>query len=414
MKFRRQLRLALNCLIALTAMAVYGRPQSGLQLIGVTGTDGKTTTVRLLASMLRQAGRQVGVISTVGVSINDQHVDLPAHVSTPGPWQLYRLLRDMKRHGVNTVIIEVTSHGLDQRRIFGLHFMVGVVTNISPEHMDYHGSLAKYAAAKARLCRLSQAMVLNGQDKLVRAMAGSAQDYVLFGVQDGSAVWADGLVADSQLTRFRLHLGDQQAEIVLPLVGPFNVQNALAACGAAKVLGLPLSAMIDGLAAVKGVAGRWQIVQDQPFAVVVDFGHTPQAFEQILPVARSLAGPNGRVIHLFGCAGGRDAGKRQVMGELSGRLADLSVVTMEDPRYELLDRIQQSIIAGLEQAGKHEGQGWVRIDDRRQAIDWAVAQARSGDVVLLTGKGHEKSMAIGDQEQPWDEVAIAKQAIAAR
>jgi UDP-N-acetylmuramoyl-L-alanyl-D-glutamate--2,6-diaminopimelate ligase len=181
--------------------------------------------------------------------------------------------------------------------------------------------------------------------------------------------------------------------------------NALAASGAASQLGLSLEQIGHGLSQVNGVIGRWQVVQDKPFLVVVDFGHTPQALRQVLPLARQHVDAGSQLIHVFGCAGGRDSSKRRVMGELSGQLADMSVVTMEDPRLELLDTIQASIIKGLQSAGKKESTGWKRIDDRQQAIAWAIGQAKSGDVVLLTGKGHEASMSIGGIEVPWNEVA---------
>ncbi len=393
----------------------FGWPQRGMRLIAVTGTDGKTTTVQMLAAVLRADGRRVGLISTVGASINPdstggngQQMDLAAHVSTPGPWQIYQLVRDMRRAGVKDVVIETTSHGLHQRRMAGLRFAVGIITNISPEHLDYHKTLSAYATAKLRLTTLCRTMIVNGEDKILAHVSGPRIN--TFGWSNQMDVWADGVKDVKGKTTFRLHIGQRTELVELSLPGRFNVLNALAAAGAADKLGVDLAVVARGLKTVGGVAGRWQVVQKEPYWVVVDFGHTPQAFEQILPLARKYVGSGGRLIHLFGCAGGRDAIKRHPMGELSGRLADVTVLTTEDPRRESVESIQAQVIEGVRAGGNSRVE---RIDDRAEAISWAIGQAKPGDVVLLTGKGHETSMNIAGQEKPWNEVEVARQAITA-
>ena len=403
-------RILINAGLATLAQVRFLWPQRGLKLVAVTGTDGKTTTVQMLSAILRKSGQNVGSISTVGASINGRMLELPPHVSTPGPWQLYYLLALMRKENVKTVIIELTSHGLDQRRTFGLRFDVGIMTNISPEHLDYHGSLASYAAAKARLCQLSQVMILNHDDRMVAPMASISKRWKMFGMDDSAAIWAEDIEMKSGGTKFNLHIEQQRQAVTMSMVGRYNVLNALAAAGAASELGLNLDDIAIGLAELDTVLGRWQVVQESPFMIVVDFGHTPQAFSQVLPLARAYVGQNGRLIHVFGSAGSRDAGKRAEMGRLSAELADISVVTMEDPRNESLDQIQQQIIEGL-RAVRTKEKEWQRIDSRSDAISWAVQQARPGDVVLLTGKGHERTMNIAGEEVPWDEVAAVQKAL---
>jgi UDP-N-acetylmuramoyl-L-alanyl-D-glutamate--2,6-diaminopimelate ligase len=401
-------RVLLNWLTAIVSMVRWAWPQRGMTLLAVTGTDGKTTTVQLLASILRQTGQPFGIISTVGATINGQVIPLAAHVSTPGPAEIYRLLYLMRQARVKWVVVETTSHGLDQRRVAGLRFAVGVITNISPEHLDYHGTIEAYVAAKARLINLSHVIVLNDADERLRKLIHRSKRVVLFGTAR-SSVYATSIDIKADRTTFLLHTEGRSVKVSLRLPGIHNVSNALAAATVAMQIGIDEVLIVKGLASLEGVAGRWQVVQAQPFLVVVDFGHTPQAFEQILPLAKSLVRDKGRLIHVFGSAGGRDAQKRSHMGRLSGEVADISVVTMEDPRHEPLDIIQQQLIAGLKQAQK--GPLWRRIDDRRAAITWAIMQARAGDVVLLTGKGHEQSMNINGLEMPWDEVTEVQMAL---
>ena len=412
-KYRHLRRVAINTWQASQAKRKFRSPQRGMRLIGVTGTDGKTTTSTMLAAILRHSGRKVGLISTVGARINDQEMETGLHVSTPSPAQIYELLAEMRAQGVEDVVIETTSHGLDQRRLFGLSFDIGIITNISAEHLDYHGTMAEYAKAKARLLGQSSLAVLNADDPIVSKLNKGRLPQLLFGINQPADVQAKQIVNDGKGSRFTLVVNQKQVldNVFVPLPGAFNVSNALAAIATAMALQVPWSAVVKGLSQVS-VAGRWQILQTKPFTVIVDFAHTPQAFEAALPTAGALVGTKGKLIHVFGSAAQRDEQKRSQMGLISAKHADISVITMEDPRFESLDRIQGMLASGLESGGKSEGKDYWRIDDRQEAIAWAIAKAEPGDVVIITGKGHEQSLSIKGKELPWSDTAAVEQVLA--
>jgi UDP-N-acetylmuramoyl-L-alanyl-D-glutamate--2,6-diaminopimelate ligase len=414
-KIYRHCRRAINIAQAIYAYYRYGSPAKGMRLIGVTGTDGKTTTATMIAGVLQQAGRRVGLITTVEAKINDASLDTGLHVSTPGPMQIYALLAKMRDAGVQDVVIETTSHGLDQRRVFGLKFDLGIITNLAPEHLDYHHTMEQYAAAKARLLKQSTLAMLNADDAIARNMKSMTQPTIFFGMAESAEVRAMKVHEQRDGLSFDLFYPDatEPISIELPMPGKFNVSNALAAASAALQLGVAPAVIAEGLQHIN-VAGRWQVIQTVPFTIIIDFAHTPQAFERALPVARELAHPHGKLIHVFGSAAQRDVAKRPMMGELSGKYADITVLTMEDPRHESMDAIQPMLAQGLTRAGKSEGDSWFRIDDRQAAITWAISQAKDDDVVLITGKGHEQSLSVGGQELPWDEVEAVKKALRKR
>ena len=401
-RYRHIRRVWLNTWHALRARRHYNYPDKSMRLIGITGTDGKTTTATMLAEILQNSGRRVGLISTVEAKINGQSVDTGLHVSTPGPSQSYQLLARMRDERVDDVVIEATSHGLDQRRLFGMSFDIGIITNVAAEHLDYHGTIEAYARAKARLLEQSSSAVLNADDKIASQLNLPKLPQLLFGIQASADITADAIEEQDGGSTFKVRFPNQNKAVnfFVPLPGVFNISNALAAISAAHLLGVPKESMQNGLKSVS-VEGRWQILYKKDFMTIVDFAHTPQSFSQILPVARKLVGTKGRLIHVFGSAAQRDESKRSEMGRLSGQYADLTVLTMEDPRHESLDRIQSMLIEGLEKAGKRQNQGWRRIDDRQQAIEWAISEAVSGDVVIITGKGHEKSLSIKGEEKVW-------------
>jgi UDP-N-acetylmuramoyl-L-alanyl-D-glutamate--2,6-diaminopimelate ligase len=408
-KYRHQRRVAINVWHASRAKRDYANPQYGMRLIGVTGTDGKTTTSTMLTSILLEAGRKVGLISTVGARINDEIIDTGLHVSTPGPNQIYKLLSQMKSEGVEDVVIEATSHGLDQRRLFGLSFAIGIITNLSPEHLDYHGTMEAYAQAKARLLTQSGLAILNADDPIVSKLNSAGKPQLLFGIDHPADIQAEHIQSDDKGSHFTLTTTQPHSEssLYIPLPGKFNISNALAASAAAIALQIPIKAIAAGLAKVS-VEGRWQLMQTKPYTIIIDFAHTPQAFTAILPTARNLVKDGGRLIHVFGSAAQRDEEKRSQMGRISAEFADISVLTMEDPRHESLDRIQGMLASGLQAGGKKEGVNYWRIDDRQEAINWALAQAKTGDVVIITGKGHEQSLSIKGQEIPWSDVQAVK------
>ena len=406
-KYRHIRRVWLNTYAAWKARRHYKNPAQNMRLIGITGTDGKTTTATFLADILQQSGRKVGSISTIEATINGQSIDTGLHVSTPGPTQNYALLAQMRDAGVQDVVIEATSHGLDQRRLAGINFDIGIVTNIAPEHLDYHGSMEHYIKAKSRLISKSKQVILNADDPKVLAMNKSLQKpATTYGILKPADFRANSIDQENNSSQFLLNYPktSQPQPVMLSLPGQYNILNALAAVATAEKLGIDTKAALKALAKVQ-VKGRWQVLQHKPFIVVVDFAHTPQALAQVLPLARQSApSAEGRVIHVFGSAAQRDESKRVDMGRLSGQFADFTIITMEDPRHEPLDRIQNMLKQGLQDAGKKQGSDWLRIDDRQQALAKAVSLASPGDVIIATGKGHEKSLSIKGYEQPWDEV----------
>ncbi|HEX9116148.1 MAG TPA: UDP-N-acetylmuramoyl-L-alanyl-D-glutamate--2,6-diaminopimelate ligase [Anaerolineae bacterium] len=412
--------------------AWYGHPSRAMRLAGVTGTDGKTTTCNLLYRILTAAGRRAGLISTINAVVGDQAFDTGLHTTTPDAPDVQRYLAQMRDAGSEIAVLETTSHGLAQRRVAGCAFDVAVVTNITHEHLDYHGSYEAYRAAKAMLFRSlattprkpgqAKTAVLNRDDSSYDFLAAiPAERTISYGLKpvaaaaNGSTVilTAGSIAHRAGATEFHVSIAgplpgyDADAlaagiDLRSALPGDFNVSNVLAASGAALALGLPIEAIGAGVAGLAAVPGRMERIDgSQDFLALVDFAHTPNALAQALAAAQGMAGPGGRVIAVFGCAGLRDREKRRLMGEVAARLAGYTVITAEDPRTEDLDAIIAETAAALLAAGKREGSDFVRVPDRQAAIGHAVAQARPGDVVIVCGKGHEQSMCFGATEYPW-------------
>jgi UDP-N-acetylmuramoyl-L-alanyl-D-glutamate--2,6-diaminopimelate ligase len=436
-------RLALAQLSA----AFYGQPSQTMTVVGVTGTDGKTTTSSLIESILTTATQEapqesgaVGVITTVGARIRGVESDTGFHVTTPDAPDVQRFLAQMRDAGCRYAIVETTSHGLAQRRVDGVAYDVAVVTNITHEHLDEHGTREAYVAAKARLFRMlfgsptkpgvSRAAVLNADDAgsydaLRSVLAEEAAQsrvpvavysYGIAGQGADPAVTADVLATNVRfapdLTRFDLRWWDGEFSLTSPLIGDFNVYNALAAATAGLALGLDPSIIQQGIAQFPGVVGRMErIDRGQTFLALVDFAHTPVSLERALLTLRPLVGQNeegrpGRLIAVFGSAGLRDRAKRFLMGEVSGRLADFTIITAEDPRTEDLAEINAEIAHGVRTTADESR--YTIVPDRAEAIQFAVNMARPGDVVAAFGKGHERSMCFGETEYPWsDQAAMA-------
>lgn len=410
--------------------AWYGFPSHELVMIGITGTDGKTTTTNLLFTILRQAGLRAGMLSTIKAAIGDQQEPLALHVTTPEAPVVQRYLRRMVRAGVTHCVLEATSHGLAQDRVAAIDFDLALVTNITHEHLDYHGDYEGYFAAKEKLFRgLAVGQSEEGESGVVRCAILNRDDasYDRLAVIPVARQLSYGLNLPADVTAEKIDYGshDTHFELRLPslpdghpvsaeLVGRFNLYNMLAAAAAAWALDIPPEAIARGLAAVDGLEGRMErIDRGQPFQVVVDFAHTPNALEQAIAAGRDMieAGSDGRVIAVFGSAGKRDVEKRRLMAHISARDADLTVLTAEDPRTEALDDILAMMARGCESQGGVEGDSFWRVPDRGRAIYFALDLARPGDVVLICGKGHEQSMCFGTVEYPWDDVAAAEVAL---
>jgi len=403
--------------------AWHGFPSRQMTLVGVTGTDGKTTTVNLIYAILRAAGIKAGMISTVNARIGQAEHDTGLHTTTPDPPDIQQHLARMVEDGATHAVLEVTSHGLAQRRVAGCDFDVAVVTNITHEHLDAHGSLEAYQQAKAALfAGLTRAYrkpdvpkiaILNRDDDSYRYLSPIPADRrITYGRQEAADVTASEVAADPDATRFTLRLFKQETMIETALMGEFNVSNVLAAAAVAGALDIPPQVITQGVAAMAPVPGRMERIDaGQDFVAVVDFAHTPNALQQALQTARTLTSDGGRVIVVFGSAGLRDREKRTLMGRVAGDLADLVIVTAEDPRTEPLEAIMAESAAAATATGKREGEDLWQIPDRGEAICRACQMARKGDVVIVCGKGHEQSMCFGTTEYPWDDREATRRAL---
>lgn len=412
------------------AAAIEGFPATRLGLVGVTGTDGKTTTSTLVTSVLEAAGLPTGMVTTVATKTVGPARPKAEHTSTPEAVEIQALLHETADGGGRFAVIEATSHALDQDRLAGTEFDVAVVTRVTHEHMEYHGTQENYLAAKAKLLALLQpdprfpkeqphakAAVLNVDDSSFEYMAPrSPVPVIAYGFDPRADVRAIDLVERAWGSDFRVLSPWGQGTLELGMPGTFNVYNALAALATGCTLGVPFEAALGALASHEGVTGRMQRVDaGQPFSVVVDFAHTPDSLQRVLDLLRSTT--NGKVIVVFGSAGERDREKRPWMGRIAGEGADLAILTDEDPRMEDSLSIIDEIAEGVRQSGGEEGKHYLRIPNRREAVAEALRRAGPGDAVLLAGKGHEQSI-IGARDgrlfaQPWDEFQAALEELAA-
>lgn len=397
--------------LAEAADAWYGRPSEQLRVIGVTGTDGKTTTCFLAAAMLRAAGRRPGLAGTVAIRIGDEQRPNPNRNTTPEALELQALLAEMLAAGNDSVVMEATSHGLAQARVRNCRFAVGVVTNLTSEHLEFHGTLEAYRAAKAMLVEEAPTAILNADDPHVGYFRERARDRILtYGLQTDADIGASDVVAGPEGTAFTARAPGWSGRVRLRLPGSFNVANALAVLALAHAEGIDLDLAAGAIGQVAGVPGRMERIDEgQPFILIVDYAHTAGALEKVLRELRPLA--TGRLLVVFGSAGERDATKRAPMGAVAARLADVAVVTDEDPRLEDPRAINQAIADGARAEGARDGETLFVIDDRTAAIRHAVAMAGAGDVILLAGKGHEQSIIYGTQGRAWDEATAARRAL---
>lgn len=410
--------------LSFLAAAFYDWPGRKLTVIGVTGTDGKTTTSNLVYEILRAAGIKAGMISTVNAVIGDEVLDTGFHVTTPDAPDVQHYLARMVAEGLTHVVLETTSHGWAQHRVDACEFDIGVVTNITHEHLDEHGSYEKYRAAKARLFtslewtkpkpqgnpRLG---VINHDDRSYDFLKDFVRvGKVSYGLREGADVRACDLVFSQGGMRFVVEINKVRVTVNTNLLGDYNVSNCLAALAATVVgLGILPETAARGIANLPGIPGRMEVIDmGQDFTAVVDFAHTPNALKVALEAARKMT--PGRVISVFGSAGLRDKEKRRMMAENSAKHADLSVITAEDPRTESLDEILEEMAAGAKSRGGVEGETFWRVPDRGEAIKFALRLARPNDVVISCGKGHEQSMCFGETEYPWDDRTAMRAALA--
>ncbi|MFC1661502.1 UDP-N-acetylmuramoyl-L-alanyl-D-glutamate--2,6-diaminopimelate ligase [Gemmatimonadota bacterium] len=389
---------------AVAADVVFGSPWRNLFLAGVTGTNGKTTTCVLARHLLGERG-PARAIGTLGL-VDDDGTVLPGTegLTTPGPVQTTEWLRSMGDQGVRGAVLEASSHALAQYRLDGLRFDVAVFTNMGRDHLDYHPDQESYLAAKARLLDLLKPKgwaVVNGMEEAWHHLPVPEGRTLTFGISDEADLVARDLVLLANGSRFSLRFGGEQVEVDLPLLGAFNVENALAASGIALSAGLSLAETADGLNRAPPVAGRLEVVVAEPFTVLIDFAHTPDALARILWTLRPLSA--GRLLVVFGAGGDRDRGKRPEMGRVVSEGADLAFVTSDNPRTEDPEAIIDQVVAGMAWTSYH------RVSDRRDAIRRALEVAEPGDMVLLAGKGHETYQTLGRYRVPFDERRIVRE-----
>lgn len=406
--------------------AFYRHPANRLVMIGVTGSDGKTSTVNFIYHILKEAGIKAGMISTVNAIIGDKQLDTGLHVTTPEAFEVQDYLNRFVEAGITHVVLETTSHGLAARRVDPTEFDLGVVTNITHEHLDYHGSWEAYLEAKGQLfAGLSspipkqhsiRPLAILNRDDLSYAPLQELTDVrqVSYGSDSHAEVWASDIVNTPESLSFTIHGPCVEIPVKTSMIGNYNVWNILAAFSATVVgLGIDPEDARRGIQALEGIPGRMErITLGQDFLAVVDFAHTPNAIKSALEAGRKLT--DGRVIAVFGSAGLRDKQKRRMMAETSAQLADISILTAEDPRTESLDEILAEMAAGAESEGAVEGESYYRIPDRGAAIQYAIDIAQPGDLVLALGKGHEQSMCFIETEYPWDDRTAMRAALAKR
>lgn len=396
-----------------------GFPARGLKVIGVTGTDGKTTTSTMIYTMLNDAGIKTGLMTTIGYGVPGDWHDNHVHMTTMQTKPMLERIRTLRRQGIQWLVLETTSHALAQHRVWGIPYCVAVVTNITHEHLDYHGTYERYREAKLKLFRLVangaglKVGVINSDDSSAPYCMATGVRPITYGVAAMSAdLRAKEVRSGAAGSTYKVRLGSREVSMKVHLPGSFNVLNSLAAVAVGQSLGLSAEQIVDGIGALKTVEGRMnQIDEGQDFGVIVDFAHTPDSFDKILASMRQLT--PGRLIVMFGSAGRRDVSKRGKQGAIAGKWADVVVVTEEDDRDVDGQEIMNQIASGAEGAGKTRDRDLYLVHDRTQAISFAIAQARpgKGDTVLLLGKGHEKTIERADGEHPWDELSAAREAV---
>jgi UDP-N-acetylmuramoyl-L-alanyl-D-glutamate--2,6-diaminopimelate ligase len=409
----RDARLAL----ARLADRFYEHPSQQFPVIGVTGTNGKTTTAYLLAAILDAAGRKAGMLGTVAYRVGGE--DLEASRTTPEAPDVQRLLRDMLKQGCRSAVMEVSSHALSLKRVDAMHFSAGVFTNLTRDHLDFHEDMEAYFAAKRRLFEMlppGAPGVINLDDPRGASLVEVATRPVTYAINSPADVTPGQLTFNLTGLNFEIRSPNGAIRIKTSLVGRPNVYNILAASATALSLDLPIDAIERGVEELKGVPGRFEVVSlpTDDVTVVVDYAHTDDALRNLLETARPLAA--ARLITVFGCGGDRDRSKRPLMGMVAARLSDVVVITSDNPRSEsperIIEEIQRGIPAGSQ--GSDRAPTVMPIVDRAQAIAKAVAMATRGDVVLIAGKGHEKYQQIGDRVLPFDDGEVARLALAAR
>ncbi|MCL5947471.1 MAG: UDP-N-acetylmuramoyl-L-alanyl-D-glutamate--2,6-diaminopimelate ligase [Chloroflexi bacterium] len=406
--------------LAYLSAAFFNQPGFHLRLVGVTGTDGKTTTTELTAQLLRQGGIAAGFMTTVALDFGRERLDNTTRQTTLESPDIQAGLAKMLANGCRVAALEATSHALALHRLESCPFDTAIVTNVTHEHLDFHGTWDNYVMAKAHLLELvatfaqskpgAKTILLNKDDQrsYERLKSHGPIPHLTYGLLSGTDLRATDILADHQGLRFTMHTPWGTARIATPLAGEFNVYNCLAAAGAALIEGVTLGSIIETLHQAQPVPGRMERIDEgQPFTVIVDYAHTADSIQKVLTILRRQT--SGTLWAVFGSAGERDREKRPAMGTIAAQLCDHFVLTNEDPRREDPERILDEIAMGAERAGRQRNRDFFCIADRRAAIAFAFEHCRSGDTVLLAGKGHEQCILVGDDRLPWDDRIVARE-----
>lgn len=402
---------------AILANVRYGFPGRKLKVIGVTGTNGKTTTTFMIQRMLHEAGVKVAMTSTVAYGIGDDLVYPKLHMTTTKAATLQKRLRDFSKAGVEWVVIETSSHGLAQHRIWGIPYQIAVMTNITHDHLDYHGTFEKYLDAKRQLFAIAnkngmQLGIVNADDENAKVFSDSVKNTTTYGINGGDLRATNIKLASSGST-YDIDVNNEHYSMNVRIPGQFNISNSLAAVAVGRAVGLTVKQIEDGVASLEGVEGRMNSIDmGQKFKVIVDFASTPDGFEKLFESIRPLV--KGKLVAVFGSAGERDQSKRAEQGAIAARYADEIVITEEDNRAEDGHTILKQIAEGAETQGKSEGKGLHLVPDREEAIGFAFTLvSNENDTVVLLGKGHEKTIERADGEYEWNESEVAKAALSA-
>ncbi len=389
--------------MSLMAAEFFGHPDREMKLLGVTGTKGKTTTSYLIKAIMEEAGCKVGLIGTTGNMIGSEYIK--SEFTTPEPIDFFRTLRKMRDEGVTAVSMEVSAHAIEMGRLEGVHFEAGCYTNLSQDHLDLFGTMEKYFQCKKSFFRpqwISNAAINADDDTSTEILRDIAVPHSTFGISSNADIFARDIEITENGVSFIMKLFDMdEYPVRLQLTGMFNVYNALAAAAVGLIMGVKPEIITAALAKVRSVPGRAQVLDTHtPYKVILDYSHSPDALENILTAVRQFA--RGRVISLFGCGGDRDHLKRPIMGEISGRLADFSILTSDNPRTEN----PMDILASIEEGIKPTGGKYTVIENRREAIRYALQMGREGDIIVLAGKGHETYQEIMGVKRPFDEKEV--------
>lgn len=398
---------------------INGFPAKDLKVIGVTGTNGKTSTCFLIHRMLHEAGFKVALMTTVGYGVGADIKPQIHHMTNVGVPELMQRLKEVKAKGAEWLVLETTSHALAQNRVWGVPYSVAVMTNVTHEHLDFHGTFERYRDAKRKLFQLTnrnkqglRAGVINAQDPSAELFASDIAQPVTYGVGKGD-IQASQVELSPSGVKYRATADGETYNITCQLPGSFNVSNSLAAVGVGRLLGLNKAQIEQGIAALDNVEGRMNSINEgQDFEVIVDFAHTPDSFEKLFKDLKPVV--QGKLICLFGSAGRRDEAKRAVQGKLAGQYCDEVVITEEDDRDVDGMEIMNQIAEGAEGAGKVREKDLFLVHDRTEAIQYAINRANKNDTVILLGKGHEKTIERADGEHDWDEIGTARQALKQR